>query len=78
MAPIVIAKLPTASSTVREEVNSTLISISITCIDKSLQYIQRLLAISKYSHENEPGVIKYAVFIPRDEADTKTAWVIEE
>ena len=42
------------------------------------QYVQKLLAISKYSQENEPGVTKYGVFTPRDETDTKTAWVIEE
>jgi len=60
MAPVVVAKLPTASADVRE------------------QYVQRLIEISNYSRENEPSVSKYAVFVPRDEADANTAWVIEE
>lgn len=45
----------------------------------SSQYAQRLIAISNWSRDNEPdGVTKYAVCVPRDEADTTSVWVIEE
>ncbi|OCK75613.1 hypothetical protein K432DRAFT_308112 [Lepidopterella palustris CBS 459.81] len=35
-------------------------------------------SISKYSREQEPGVTRYAVSIPRDPQDEKSVYVIEE
>lgn len=41
------------------------------------QYIAKLAATSAYSKANEPGVLSYAVCVPRDEADQKTIYMLE-
>ena len=43
-----------------------------------MQYIAKLLDTSKYAEANEPGVLKYAVCVPRDETNEKVIYVIEE
>jgi len=41
------------------------------------ELFERLLDISEHARDNEPGTLKYAILIPRED-DGKTAWVIEE
>ncbi|CAK7244831.1 MAG: hypothetical protein STHCBS139747_006379 [Sporothrix thermara] len=42
------------------------------------EYAAKLAATSRYSKANEPGVLSYAVCLPRDETnDSKTIYVIE-
>ncbi|CAK7207785.1 hypothetical protein SEUCBS139899_010598 [Sporothrix eucalyptigena] len=41
------------------------------------EYIAKLTATSAYSKANEPGVLTYAVCLPRDETDQKTVYMIE-
>ncbi|KIW02231.1 uncharacterized protein PV09_06384 [Verruconis gallopava] len=42
------------------------------------EYVQHLIALSDYALKSEPEVSQYAIFVPRDEADDKTCWVLEE
>ncbi|ERS95809.1 hypothetical protein HMPREF1624_07885 [Sporothrix schenckii ATCC 58251] len=41
------------------------------------EYIAKLAATSAYAKAHEPGVLTYAVCLPRDEADQKTIYMIE-
>ena len=41
------------------------------------QVVERLAEIARASHDDEPGTLKYAVLIPRED-DGKTVWVFQE
>jgi hypothetical protein len=40
--------------------------------------LDHLTATAKHSQQNEPGVLKYMVFLPTDPSDSNTVWAIEE
>ncbi|OAA57630.1 Dimeric alpha-beta barrel [Niveomyces insectorum RCEF 264] len=41
------------------------------------EYVAKMAAVSEYAKTSEPGVLTYAVCLPRDEADQKTVYAIE-
>jgi quinol monooxygenase YgiN len=45
---------------------------------KILQFITKLDKAGKEAEKNEPGTLKYAPFVPVDESDETTLYVIEE
>ncbi|KAF2422866.1 hypothetical protein EJ08DRAFT_689954 [Tothia fuscella] len=40
--------------------------------------IRRLTSASKYAQDKEPGVLKYACLVPRDQPDDQSVWAIEQ
>lgn len=40
--------------------------------------LDQFAKIVKYSEAQEPGVVKYAITVPRDESDETTIYAIEE
>jgi quinol monooxygenase YgiN len=43
-----------------------------------LQVIDALDKVSHFSKQSEPGTLRYATFVSRDETDERNIWVIEE
>lgn len=35
-------------------------------------------AVGNFAFQSEPGVLKYAAFVPRDESDQTTVFAVEE
>lgn len=43
-----------------------------------MQFVQRLADAADFAYKNEPGVLKYAPMVPRDDADDTTVFAVEE
>ena len=52
--------------------------LTTTGIEARNTLIQSFEQIAEYSRQSEPGVLVYAITIPRDTSDDKTIYMIEE